>query len=218
MYTKIKLEIAEDVKLLLQDIQQRLDGEFDVFIAGGYLRDLYCNKPIKDLDIFFVPCDDKTKDVSYIPAKFYINYNKRLSNLTNTSDMASRGVSQVIGLFNSKLSTPEVQFIVYGKHLTMQEVAKDMDMGINQIVYYHVREGVYATEAFIKGHEDKVIECLHEYDVVRTYDRYCRMEAKFSDYRAVGKPDHDVLPIDDQLSAVCGTYRPRTPTGSMVDS
>ena len=215
----IKAYIAGDIKELLKGIQEEVKDRFTVYIGGGAVRDGYCNKTPKDIDIVFIPHkSNEGGEVSYLPERFYCNYNKRISELNDTSDMRARGVSQVVGLFNGKLSTPEVQFIVYEKHLTTGELAQDFDMGINQVVWSPIDESFYATQAFLGAHENKIIECLHDYDPLRMYDRYCRMEAKFSDYKVVGKPDHDVLPVDDQLSAVCGTYKPRTPTGSLVDS
>tara|TARA_R110000850_G_C9927482_1_gene461881 strand:+ start:655 stop:1302 length:648 start_codon:yes stop_codon:yes gene_type:complete len=214
----IEAYIAGDIKELLKGIQEEVIGKFTVYLGGGLLRDGYCGKTPKDVDIVFIPhLGNEGIEVSYLPKKFYCNYNKRVSEMSNTSDMQARGVTQVVGLFNSRLSTPEVQFIVYEKHLTMEELAADFDINICQVVWSPLEDVFYATDAFIKGHKRKIIECLHDYDKVRTYDRYCRMEAKFSDYQVVGKPSSSVLPFEDLLSASLGDYKPRESTGSMVD-
>ena len=214
----IEAYIAEDIKALLKGIQEEVKDKFTVYLGGGLVRDGYCGKTPKDTDIIFIPhLGNEGIEVSYIPEKFYCNYNKRVSEMSNTSDMQARGVTQVVGLFNSKLSTPEVQFIVYSKHLTMEELAADFDMGLCQVVWSPLEDVFYATDRFIQDHKRKIIECLHDYDKVRTYDRYCRMEAKYTDYKVVGKPSSSVLPFSDMLAAVSGTYKPREPTGSMVD-
>lgn len=214
---KINIEIPDDIKSFVKDIQERVHNTMDIYIGGGWIRDNYCNLTPKDLDIFIVPKCEGINEVGYVPAKCYVNYNKRVSDLTNTQDMKDRGVSQVVGLFNSKLSTTEIQFIVYDKFLTSQELAADFDMSINQVVYSVEKESIYATDAFFNGHRNKVIECLHDYDPVRTYDRYCRMEQKFTDYEVVGKPSASVLPLLSFESVLSGTYKPRESTGSMVD-
>ena len=212
----IKVKIEEDVKALLKDIQSRVEGQFNVYLGGGALRDSYCDKPIKDLDIFFIPCNSVSKEVGYIPAKWYVNYNKKLSDLTNTSDMASRGVCQVVGLFNGSMSTKEAQFIVYDKHLTIDELAEDFDMNICQIVWCARTGDICATEEFLEGHEEEYIECTQDYDISRTFDRYTRMEAKFPDYDVYDKPEFDDLPIEKRLEVIREGYTGSYDAGSMV--
>ena len=100
----------------------------------------------------------------------------------------------------------------------MQEVAEDMDINLCQIVWSPVDESIYHTVAFCDGHENKYIQCLHDYDKIRTYDRYVRMESKFTDYTVLGKPSPEVLPVEDQSAVEKGNYKPREVTGSIVDS
>ena len=197
---ELYIAIPEETKEFIRDIQNNLKGIFEVYLGGGTLRDLYCNKEIKDTDIFFIPCDGVAKNISYIPAKCYINYNKSTADLTDTSDMKERGVRQVVGLFNSKLTPCDIQFIVYDKKLTALDLAEDLDMGINQIVWSATEDKITYSPNFIDGHSDRVIECLHNYDEVRQYHRYQRMLNKFPDYTTVGMPSESVLPLQEQIS------------------
>lgn len=139
-------KIPYEVKQLLREIEEKSEG-YNVYLAGGYLRDLYHEVASYDwshniFDIMFTP---KDIDVIFIPTfgakefslptieRSYVNYDKPAKDISE--DMAARGVTQLRGLFVPKLTTSDVQFIVYGKHMTRQEVAADMDCGINQVVW-----------------------------------------------------------------------------------
>ncbi len=205
--------IAGDVKNFILDIHDRVKNRFDVYIGGGYLRDLDNDLIPKDLDVFFIPKMEDSGEQGYIPSRCYVNYNKRVTDMTNTSDMEERGVSQVIGLFNGKLSTPEIQFIVYSSFLTQEELARDFDMNINQINWSPV-QGLYLTDEYTDAHTCEYIECLHKYDELRTFRRFERMEAKFPEYLLINKPSVSVLPTVEQVQIKKGTYKPPRAEGS----
>lgn len=208
------IKIAEDVKDLLKDLSKQLNGEFDVYLGGGYLRDSYCGLTPKDVDVFLVPVDNTPKRVSYTPAGYYINYRKIVGD--NNPELQHRHLHELVGLFNGKLSTPEVQFIVYDHYMDAYEVAEDLDMNINQVVWCPLKDILYSTQAFIKGHEDNVIECLGNDNDVRKYHRYERMSVKFPLYSTKGMPPYSVLPIGEQLQRLSGKYKPITSEGSFM--
>ena len=178
-----KVEIAEDVLKFLKEVNDSSTG-YDIYLGGGYLRDKYVGKTPKDVDVFVIP-NGEEKDL-HIPPRGYNNYIKDASSI---SDMQERGVKKVRGDWYSKMSTPDVQFIIYQDPMTIKELAEDMDINLCQVMYSAQSGEVLATEAFITGHFCKIIECLHDYDTVRTYKRYVRMEDKFYDYHSVGKPE-----------------------------
>ena len=184
---ELKIDIPQDIKAFVKEISDKSEG-YDIYIAGGLLRDTYKGLTPKDLDIVVIPMTSGNTSL-YIPAGCYINYNKTTDDVSEKSDMQQRGVKQLIGMFNHNLSTKEVQLIVYDKYLNYIQVMEDMDMNIVQVVWDARTDKVPATDAFVKGHEDKVIECLHEYDEVRQFFRYERMQKKFPSYQVVGKPD-----------------------------
>lgn len=183
---ELDIEIPQDIKDFVKEIQEKSEG-YHVYIAGGFCRDKYTGLTPKDLDIVMIPLSRENSYI-HIPARCYINYNKTTEDVGDSSDMKKRGVKQLIGMFNHSLSTKEVQLIVYDKYLPAHQVAEDMDMNIVQVIWDAKMDRVEATEAFVKGHEDKVIECLHEYDSVRMWHRFLRMESKFPSYKSINKP------------------------------
>lgn len=185
-----RIKIPEDIISFVEDIQDRVGDKFTVYIGGGMNRDLFCGKTPKDVDIFFVPingCEDE--EVSYIPAGCYVQYNKRTSELNSTGDMKERGVNQVIGLSNKRLSTTSLQFIVYKSSMTMKELAEDFDITICRAVYCVSTKTYYETLEFYNAHDSKTIVCDKTYDSTRMYERYIRMISKFPDYKVFGMPE-----------------------------
>lgn len=182
----IKSLIKEDVLEFLQKVAVKTKG-YDVYLGGGYLRDNYFQEYInkgniltqpKDLDIFFIPNNETS--FCELPAieKTYINYDIDARDIPNVRP----NIKHVRGLFNAYLSTRDIQFIVYDKPLTMQQLAEDMDCNLNQIMY-NVKTGVgYHTGAFYSGFEDKEIEMLHEFEVERMFGRIQRMMKKFPSF------------------------------------
>lgn len=196
----IKLDIPQDIVDFVNEISERSVG-YKVYIGGGYLRDLYYNKhksshewdilTPKDLDLFVVPDTTVDKDVRpslWIPARGYTNFVKEAWEIP---DMQERGVAKVTGMWFSKLSTMDVQFIEYKNSMSSHQLAEDMDMNINQIMYRPMSEDCIVTDAFVEGHENGIIKAMHQYDRVRMYKRYVRMQDKFWSYTEEGKPELD---------------------------
>lgn len=208
--------IPDDIKVFLEIIYDRINSDFNVYIIGGYLRDKACGKEPKDLDIALIPKEGKPLQANYIPDKCYVNYNKFIRDIKGTEDLQKRGVYQIVGMFNRKLSTSDIQYIVYDKYMTREEVASDMDMGLAQIVWCPEDDTIYATQNFIDDNVHKVIKCYHEYDADRMYRRYERMKAKFPDYIVIGMPEMEVLPEQEQKERKAGTYKRPTFTGSFI--
>lgn len=186
-----KIEIPEDIKNFVKGLQEQVKDNFTVYLAGGMLRDLYTDKTPKDVDVFFVPKEDvsnKELNVSNLPAKSYIQYNKLTTDIKNNSDMEERGVYQVIGLSNKTLSTPEIQFIVYEKPMTMVEVAEDFDINICGAVWCPLVDTLHLSEDFISGHDNKCIILRKDVGKKRAYDRVIRMMDKFPEYEVESMP------------------------------
>lgn len=191
------LEIPIDILNLCERIEKATVG-YDVYLAGGFLRDLeYGNNTPKDVDLFFVPW--KGYNLEHLPV-----WNDELElghpvydYCSPTQDMKDRGVNRVVCFVSNKLSTPEVNYIVYDYGMSMEELACDFDMGINQIAYDIKNKTLYRSDKYTEHHEQKVIECLHKFSHERTWQRYQRMKAKFPDYRVIGEPD--VTPVEKLL-------------------
>lgn len=177
--------ISSEVMAVLEDIQLH-SPEFDIYLGGGYLRDMSTYRTPKDIDIFFVPKKGSCKSAYYTPEGFFVNYRKPAAQI---SDMEGRGVYELTGLFCGTKVYSEYQYIVYAEHKTIEELAEDMDFNICQIMYSVQDKTVFATEAFKSGHQNHVLECIQDYDKERTWFRYERMVAKFPSYEVVGCPE-----------------------------
>lgn len=184
-YFNMAVKISEDIKELLQRVQDNAP-DFEVYLGGGYLRDAYTRNTAKDVDIFLIPKKDEVTQVPLATASgLYVSFHKVAD---NEEDMRERGIAELYGIYSPGLTTPSIQFIVYDRYLHHTQLVSDLDMNINQIAYSVKYGTTLASEAFLLGHKDKVIECLHDYDPIRMYSRFSRMESKFSDYRVIGKP------------------------------
>lgn len=207
MPMECSIEIPQDVVDFVE-VVAALNPTFRVYIGGGYLRDLFTNREPKDIDIFFVPRDH---NYTYhralgVPAGGYINYRRDSGDIS--TDLQERGVFEVTGIFMGKLSTSEVQYIVYGYGDIdgPYALAEDMDMNICQIAWEVGNSYAIVTDHFWKGHRDRFIECLHDYDKERMYHRYERMKAKYPCYEEVGKPgDEYKRPESKRIHA--GSFR-----------
>ena len=190
--------ISQDVLDFLEEVSQKSQG-YDIYLGGGYIRDLYARtygstyaedlEP-KDVDVFVIPKEmgEHIPRKLHLPAKGYTNFIKEAWEIP---DMEERGVKSVTGTWYKTLSTSNVQFIEYKEPMTMLELAADMDMTINQCMYSVERENFVFTQGFLDDHENEIIRCDHVYDTVRMYKRFVRMEDKFWWYDTVGKPDLD---------------------------
>lgn len=205
MKTKTLLEIEGWVVDLLNEVKFHSKG-YDVYLGGGYLRDVYTKKDYKDVDVFLVPKEGCEEKYIHVPNNYDVLYDINCEWL----DMKKRGVCNLKGLFpnkksitgNLKKANTEVQFIVYDKVLTQEELCADMDITLNQIqwkVSVKRASNLYmckCTESFYKAHEDKEITFAHMYDRYRMYRRLERMQEKFPDYTTT-------TPIEDLEDEYC---------------
>lgn len=205
---QLRTFIPESVKDLLKEVQDNMQ-EFDVYLGGGYCRDLYCGKQPKDVDIFLIPREGYIwEGRDYIPTETMVTYRKDTSDVEVASDMEARGVQGLVGLWCKRLRTTDVQYIIYKKSLTQEELSEDFDINLCQITYCVQSDSIHCTDAFLSGHKDKKIECLHSYDKKRTIARYKRMEKKFPDYEVVGKPKETIVEKTSSiLSMLSGSSR-----------
>ena len=200
------LELPEDVLDFLKEVDGLTKG-YDIYLGGGAIRDLYyneLNRPHylipKDIDLFFVPNGLHVQELPTIP-RSYVNYDKSADEITG---MEERGGARGRGLFVPKLNISDVQFIVYKDFMSQKELAKDMDININQVMMSVKTGEMFATEDFYKGHEDEYIEMLHTFDFVRMAKRVARMKAKFPDYDVEG--DWNLIDLVDSMDVHAGSF------------
>tara|TARA_Y100000588_G_scaffold31471_1_gene30798 strand:- start:16024 stop:16734 length:711 start_codon:yes stop_codon:yes gene_type:complete len=232
MKINLKDLIPQDVLNFLDDVVNKTKG-YDVYLGGGYLRDLYYNNindlnpewyypnshvqpnTPKDLDIFFIPKDSGYPNERELPviSKTYINYDIPAIDIPDVRE----NVKHVRGLFMKTLSTRDIQFIVYDKSMSMKTLAEDMDTSINQAMYHPETQLGYMTDAFTNSHEDKTIELLHEFETSRMISRLKRMEKKFPNYTLVHNIPKEEISLYD-LKEECEKRMKRrgSSTGSFI--
>mgnify|MGYP003133353356 CR=1 FL=1 len=231
MKTNLKDLIPQDVLNFLDNILTKTKG-YDVYLGGGFLRDIYYNKlndlnpewyypsshtqprVPKDLDIFFIPkVNEVVQELPVLP-KTYINYDIAAIDIPDVRE----NVKHVRGLFMKTLSTRDIQFIVYDKSMSMKALAEDMDISINQVMYHPESELGYMTDAFTNSHEDKTIELLHEFETSRMIARIKRMEKKFPDYTLVHEISQDAFDFYESAEEAKKRMKRRgTSTGSFIN-
>jgi len=96
------------------------------------------------------------------------------------SDMSRRGVC---GLFMGLYDGSEVQFILYDKYLTQEQVTLDMDINLCQITM-NSDEEIVESDNFIEGFATDTITLHHEYSEKRKQQRIDRMLAKSPTFSA----------------------------------
>lgn len=192
--SEVEIKIEDWVRELLLEIKANMKG-YDVYLGGGYLRDLYCDLNYKDLDIFLVPNGEKKGVRPYKPKGYFELYTKECDN----DDMSERGVAGLIGFKHkikiegdtvdhtpSKQDITEIQYIIYEEGVIegIEELCEDMDMTINQVMWVPDTKSntCYCTLEFLSDHKLKLINFSHEYNEVRMYCRQKRMQEKFPLY------------------------------------
>lgn len=193
------------LKKLFSDVLSGTTG-YDIYLGGGYVRDLYFNElnecddmEPKDVDLFFVPNGGEMRLPTIV--KSYVNYDK---SSVEIPDMEERGVDLVRGLFVPWLDTKEVQFIAYKNPMTQEELAADMDCNINQVMVCIKTNKRFATNEFIEGHEDKKIEMLHQFNFMRMGKRLARMSDKFPGYDVAG--DWELADFAELINNSVGSF------------
>ncbi|MCP4991932.1 MAG: hypothetical protein GY928_39545, partial [Colwellia sp.] len=178
---------------------------YDVYLGGGCLRDTYVGIGFKDIDIFLIPNGEEKQLVPYTPKGYAISYTKSCE---DSEDMKARGVGALVGMYYRKrpdntedtkkfqvsvsdlMLKPEdvpqwraeVQYIIYDHYMHQYELAEDMDIGINQIMWKHGEGYCIASRYFTLDHGAEVIQFYHTYNPKRMYSRLKRMRDKFEDY------------------------------------
>jgi hypothetical protein len=189
----IKIEIPQWVQDLLGDVTLNTKG-YDVYLGGGLLRDSYCDLPFKDIDIFLVPNGEDKQLVPYTPKGYGISYTK---DCEDNDDMSKRGVGALIGMYDRNKASKEVQYIIYDKPMTQEELVDDMDIGINQVMWKHGEDLCMASDDFVIDHNIEYITFYHEYNPKRMWSRLQRMIIKFPEYYY--EEDECNLTLDDKL-------------------
>lgn len=194
---KIDIEVPEEVLGLLKAIDKAVGTKYEVYLAGGFLRDSYGNAPIKDIDIMVVPKEHQgtaTGDVYGLVVDNYIMdwfAPEKLLYSEYLEGMSERGVDGLIMGSSPNLGGFETQLIVYANPMTPEEIASDMDLNICQIVM-GVDGEVLATDAFVSGFQHKVITVLKGQSDEREKERVGRMLIKYPDFHVTKQTVSDL--------------------------
>lgn len=148
------------------------------YIGGGCLRDLWLNKPIKDIDIFILNTNDD--DI----VEFIKNNNE--NNLIFTRDMKSYNglsnseVKRVI-TYPNQIDNLNVEFIMLDTDLF--PIYKRFDFGICQIIY-DGKEILFSGDFLndIKNKTFTLVRCDNESQFERSIRRWDKFKIQFPEY------------------------------------
>lgn len=172
----------DTVLKLMRHIESQ-DSSWRLYIGGGYLRDTEHGVTPKDVDVMVVPDDSLT-----FSDDFYDLVNTQdelkvekcfVDECQYMSDMTKRSVS---GLIMCEFNGEPLQFIIYGKKLSQEELTLDMDINICQITC-DSSGLLFTSENYIDGFKNKEIKVLHDYSEKRKHARVQRMLEKYPDFK-----------------------------------
>jgi hypothetical protein len=188
------IKVPQGVMDLLADLDDALAPLFTVTLAGGFLRDTYGDRNIKDVDILVTPTlclpdGDMSKAVENLTSNLNDGYQTIHTVDGNyLYNMRDRGVVGILMGFSKDLDK-EVQLIIYDEPKTPLELAHDMDINICQIVM-DVQGTVTVTGAFTSGFENKEIITINQHEPALDEARRRRMKDKYPEFDVVLPANH----------------------------
>lgn len=167
----------DQVREVLEHVEDETNGQFKLYLAGGYLRDVLNGVTPKDIDVMVVPVEDSDAyDFEWCLTDTEFHTEKQLlEECQYMSDMSSRGVS---ALFMGSYNGDDLQFIVYDKIMTQEQVTLDMDINLCQITM-DSSGFIHESDNFIEGFAENKITLHHEYSEKRAQQRVERMLSKY---------------------------------------
>ena len=170
------VQIPSDWKEVLQQIQVMFPS---AIIAGGALRDLWHNKPIKDVDIFIpvIDCDDDLFSAhikSIDPQAIVIAAS--IYGQTATGDPTGLRYIHAVWQMLIKGTIYEVIFIQDRN----SDILEDFDISICQIGYDG--NSLKTTAAFNRSIFDKVLRVCNINRGDRQINRITRIHSKYTEY------------------------------------
>jgi hypothetical protein len=164
------------------DMLRKVQGELpSAVIAGGALRDLWHNKPIKDVDIF-IPMKSDEVDLDAIEAKVLAIY--PYSELVLTSmygqkgDVATPGFRNIFAIWRM-----EVDGVIY-ELIFIEDMGENMidvfDISICQISFDG--EMLHTSKEFMRSIGDGVIRVCNTNRADRQVKRLRRVMDKYPEY------------------------------------
>lgn len=173
----------EEVKSIMINIEDLSGGQVKCYLAGGYLRDMTAGLTPKDIDIMVTPnarANFDADDMADVLSDSDFSEEKAITQGCDyMADMSDRGVK---GLFIGSWLGNDVQFILYQKNLSQDQVSLDMDIGICQISMNSDGD-IVESENFVNDFADGVVRVYHDYDIGRRIDRVNRMLVKFPTFK-----------------------------------
>lgn len=186
---KLDLKLPPSVLGLLQALRGALGPDFQISLAGGFLRDTFGGARIKDIDVLVSPMNEgftfngqtiiDALDRACIPD--WIQVTESLD-ATYLSGMQARGVKYLFMGKCPNRDNQETQLIVYDKVMGRKELAKDMDINICQIAC-DPDGNVVASEEFVDGFNKQYIQVLNGESDDREVERVQRMQGKYPEFR-----------------------------------
>lgn len=175
----VSLNIPAEWSQVLRSVQEYFP---QAIIAGGALRDLWHDKPAKDVDIF-IPLSVECEANLYEDQILHIDpYAEKVaaSVYGQSGNVATPGFRNIYVIW--RLNINDVIYEVIFIEDRGEAIIEVFDLSIAQIGY----DGneIYATDNFIKTIEDKVIRVCNVNRCDRQTKRMERVLSKYPDYRA----------------------------------
>ena len=172
---------AEDKELILKLANflsnlEEANNHYNFYLGGGCLRDLYFKgsfEGTKDFDIFAVPKQGSWSDIITKPIDLVKYCEHKTITTDYLSDMLERNVIKLVQGYADGILNP-VDIIVYGKYLTVDEIAEDFDFNVNQCIMDSSEVWTY-TEAFKEAKGTFKLIQTKSYCPERMAERYQRM-------------------------------------------
>lgn len=209
----LNIEIPSPVLGLIRTLEKAVAPRYTLTLAGGFLRDTYGYRSIKDIDILVAPVDPTDTDTFHtsnvgdlidaydIPDLFSIESYVDGSYVANMGD---RGVDGIV-MGSSKALDIDVQLIVYDTPKTRVQLAHDMDINICQIVM-SPSGSLYASPAFLSGFKNKEIVTINPRDAVLDLERRERMSKKYPEFSVVSPTNTTVSVLSKTEPDCLETY------------
>lgn len=147
-------------------------------IAGGFVRDVICGKPVKDIDIF-IP-NEPVQTERFETAVLFYNFKK----LNGVEYMSQNEVQRVWDI--DPMNSHPTQVIELAPGLTLAERVQVHDFGFCQC--WFDENGLHVTEAFIRDYQNKTYTLMYCEDMkqyIRSRKRAERLGNKYNDWTFV---------------------------------
>jgi hypothetical protein len=168
----------------------------DIFIAGGAIRDLYCNQPVNDYDIYF-----KTKKLAKRFTKDWVNFinYKQFSILAITKNAITLQL----------LSGEKVQFITRDVYCGRPDAVIDRFDFTNSMCYYHNNRLILTVKMRVACEKNLLVynrECIFPINSIKRLVKFMYRGWGISKWEFVRLLFHSITNVKDYKEVGNSSY------------